>query len=464
MRFEARLAAAFAERKDLSGIQRTLRIECVVDAAHEIEVGIVEQERHKLAFFHPDTVFAGEAAADLDAVTNDFGRSFQSALELLVVAEIVENDGVEIAVASVENVADVESELSADFLDAAERLREFRTRNDAVENVDAGGDAAEGSEGILAALPEQVALFVVASDADLARFVGAADFVDGGGLRGDGFEHAFDFEEEDGARIHREARVNVVFDDAEGPTVEHFAGGGRDATGGDVGDGFAGVVHGFEYGEERFDGFGLAREFDGNFGDESESAFGADEEAGEIVGAGVALLAADADDFAAGEDEFQRGDVVGGDAIGERVRAAGVFSDVSADGGRFLTGGIGREVEAGVFDGACYVEIYDARLDDGALVVEIEFEDAIHAREDEHEAAGAGERPSGKPGASAATEDGNVVLVCEADDFGDFGSAGREDDEVGTAFFDGAVVFVEDEVFGAGEDGILAEKSLQRAS
>ena len=53
----------------------------------------------------------------------------------------------------------------------------------------------------------------------------AADFVDGGGLCGHGFDHAFDFEKEDGAGIHREAGVNVVFDDAKGPAVEHFAGG-----------------------------------------------------------------------------------------------------------------------------------------------------------------------------------------------------------------------------------------------
>src|SRR5262249_35579177 len=136
---------------------------------------------------------------------------------------------------------------------------------------------------------------------------------------------------------------------------------------------------GFENGEKRFDGFGLARELDGDFGDESQRAFGADEEAGEIVGAGVALLAADADDVSVGEDEFEGGDVIGGDAAGERMRAAGVFGDVAADGGGFLARWIRREVEAGVFDGAGDVEIYDARLDDGALIFEIEFEDAVHA-------------------------------------------------------------------------------------
>lgn len=48
-----------------------------------------------------------------------------------------------------------------------------------------------------------------------------------------------------------------------------------------------------------------------------------------------------------------------------------------------------------MFDGASDVEIDYAGLDDGALIFEIEFEDAIHAGEDEHEAAAAGERATG---------------------------------------------------------------------
>src|ERR1700722_2948562 len=292
MRFKARFTAAFAEWENFPGIQRALRIERVVDAAHEIEIRIGEEKRHEFAFFHADAVFAGEAAADFDAVTNDLRGGFQRTLELFVVAKIVENDGMEIAIAGVEDVADVESELSADFLDAAERLRELRTRDYPVEDIYAGSDAAESAEGVFAAFPEQVAFFVVASDADFARLVCAADFVDGGCLRSDGFEHALDFEKKDGAGIHREASVNVVFDDAEGPTVEHFAGGGGDAARGDVGDGFAGVCDGFENGEGGLDGFGLAGQFHGDFGDERERAFGADEKAGEVVGAGVALFAA----------------------------------------------------------------------------------------------------------------------------------------------------------------------------
>ncbi len=53
------------------------------------------------------------------------------------------------------------------------------------------------------------------------------------------------------------------------------------------------------------------------------------------------MLAADANDFAVGKNEFESGDMIGGDAVGEGVRAAGVFGDVAADGAGFPTGRVG---------------------------------------------------------------------------------------------------------------------------
>src|SRR5437879_6861501 len=66
MRWRARtganFAAAFAEREDLAGIEQTSGIEGVVDAAHEVEIGVGEKKRHQLGLFHADAVFGGERA------------------------------------------------------------------------------------------------------------------------------------------------------------------------------------------------------------------------------------------------------------------------------------------------------------------------------------------------------------------------------------------------------------------
>src|SRR6266704_3193734 len=45
------------------------------------------------------------------------------------------------------------------------------------------------------------------------------------------------------------------------------------------------------------------------------------------------MLAADANNLAAGKDKLESGDVIGGDAVGERVRAAGVFGNVAENAG-----------------------------------------------------------------------------------------------------------------------------------
>src|SRR5437867_472997 len=106
---DADFAAAFAEREDFAGVERTIRIKGVVDTEHEIEVSVREKKGHELGFFHADAVLAGERAADFDAITNNLGRGLHCASKLTFVARIVENDRVKIAVAGVEDVANVEA-------------------------------------------------------------------------------------------------------------------------------------------------------------------------------------------------------------------------------------------------------------------------------------------------------------------------------------------------------------------
>ncbi len=277
MRANADFAAAFAEGEDFAGIEGGIGIEGIVNAAHEIEVGVGEEERHELGFFHADAVFSCESAADFDAIADDFRGGLQGALELRGVAGIVKYDGMQVAVAGVEDVTDLKAVLIADLPDAAKGLRKFRTGNDAVEDVIAGGQAAKRAESVLAAFPEEVAFGVVARDADFAGTMGIANFGYRGGLSGDCFREAFDLNEENSGAVHGETGVDVVFDGAQRPAVEHFARSRSDTASGDVDDGVGGVVDGIEDGEKSFDGFGLARKFYGDFGDQCERAFRADE-------------------------------------------------------------------------------------------------------------------------------------------------------------------------------------------
>src|SRR3981189_2718103 len=103
--------AAFAQRKDFAGIERAIGIEGVVDAAHEVEVGVGEDEWHELGLFHADAVLAGKRAADFEAVTDNFGGGLHGAFELGGIARVVEDDGMQIAVTRAENVARLKTEL-----------------------------------------------------------------------------------------------------------------------------------------------------------------------------------------------------------------------------------------------------------------------------------------------------------------------------------------------------------------
>ena len=97
--------------------------------------------------------------------------------------------------------------------------------------------------------------------------------------------------------------------------------------------------------------------------------------------------------------------MVGGDAIGEGVWAAGILGNVSTKGAGFLAGRVGCKVQSGMCDSGRQIGIHDARLDNGALIFEVDFEDAIHAREKNDDAAVARERAAGKAGARAASDE-----------------------------------------------------------
>ena len=153
----------------------------------------------------------------------------------------------------------------------------------------------------------------------------AADFFDGGGLGGHNFGEAFQFNQQDGAAVPRKTCVNEIFHGAQRPAVEHFAGRGSDRARGDVRDGFRSVVHGIENGQQGFDALRFAQQLHGNFGNQCERAFRTNHQAGEIVAERIAVARAHAANFSIGQNQFQRGDVIAGHSVRQRVRAAGIF-------------------------------------------------------------------------------------------------------------------------------------------
>ncbi len=92
-------------------------------------------------------------------------------------------------------------------------------------------------------------------------------------------------------------------------------------------------------------------------------------------------------DLAAGQHHFDSSDVIHRDAIHQGVGAAGVFGDVAADGAGLLAGGIGREVEPEMRDMLRELQVDHPGLHYGALVLNVNLENAVHAREGDDNAA-----------------------------------------------------------------------------
>ena len=99
--------------------------------------------------------------------------------------------------------------------------------------------------------------------------------------------------------------------------------------------------------EHRAEALRIARQADPDLGDDGQRALAADEHADQIEPGRIFGGTAESDDLALGRDDLEAEDVVDGDAVLERVRAAGVGGHVAADGAGALARRIGGVVVAG---------------------------------------------------------------------------------------------------------------------
>ncbi len=280
-------------------------------------------------------------------------------------------------------------------------------------------------------------------------------------LRFRDFAQSVNFDQQDGRAIERKSGVNVVFDGANRPAVEHLARCRRDSARGNLGHRFGRVVNGIKNGQQSLHGFGIAREFHGDFSDQAKRSFGADEQSRQIVARRIERCAPETHQLAAREHNFKRDNVVRGHAVRQRVRPAGIFGNISADRAGFLARRIGSEMKSEVLHGSAEVGIYHARLHRGALVFSVNFNDAFHARKGNDDPAVPRDCAAGKASSRAAANDWNLVAIGEPHDFDHIGRGARENHAVRPRYLDRAVVLVEQQVLRLVEDPASAQKLRQ---
>ena len=132
---------------------------------------------------------------------------------------------------------------------------------------------------------------------------------------------------------------------------------------------------------------------------------------------------------AVGEHDLHLQHVVGGEAVLQAVRAAGVLRDVAADGADLLAGRVGRVVEPVRGGGLGDLEVVDAGLEHRAPVLDVDLEDAAQLLHRDHDAVGDGHRAAREAGARAARHERHPVLRAEPDRARDLlGVAGEHDE------------------------------------
>jgi hypothetical protein len=143
------------------------------------------------------------------------------------------------------------------------------------------------------------------------------------------------------------------------------------------------------------------------------------------------------------------------------VRSAGILRHIAANRAGLLARGIGGIEELLILDRQRDVEIDDARLHHRAFVGEVEFEDAVHARERDNDPALARDRSAAQARARAAPHHRNAVIARQLHDRRDVARRPGKDDHVRAVLVHASVVFVQHQVLGAVEDASWTQQLHQ---
>ena len=198
--------------------------------------------------------------------------------------------------------------------------------------------------------------------------------------------------------------------------VHHLDRGREDPGGHDPRNRGACGIGRLEAGEERAYDLWHPDDPERHLGDDAERPLRSHDDAEQVHAVGVERLPAELDHLAVGQDDRRPGDVMGGEAVLQAVRAAGVLGDVAADRADLLARRIGGVEVAVRRDRARDVEVRDAGLHDHAPALDVDLEDCVHAGERDDDTACDRRGASREPRARAAGDERDAGRVTRAHD------------------------------------------------
>ena len=285
----------------------------------------------------------------------------------------------QVAVAGVEHVGHPDPRRRRDLGDRREHLRQRGARDDAVLDDVVGTDPAHGREGGLAALPDQRALGRVDGQPQFTGAVLPAEPLDLLELALDLDRGAVELDDQHGAGALRIAAVGRCLGGLDGEGVHHLDGRGNDPGADDRRGGRSGLVGGGEAHQQGADVLRQSGQLDRHRRGDAEGALGAHDGAEQVVAGGIGGESAELDDFALRRDELRADHVIGGEAVLQAVRPAGVLGQVAADRAHLLARRVGRIVVAVRCHRPGDLEVGHPRFHGHAPVGDIDVDHPVHA-------------------------------------------------------------------------------------
>jgi len=97
------------QRNDFTGITELLGIENLPEAIHDLQVIVGEEPGHAVFLFQANTVLTAQDTTEINAGAEDCFPCLQHARDLLSIPLVVQDQWVQIAIASVEDVGNTQT-------------------------------------------------------------------------------------------------------------------------------------------------------------------------------------------------------------------------------------------------------------------------------------------------------------------------------------------------------------------
>jgi len=298
---------------------------------HRVEIIVAELFAEVARFVVADAVLARHRAAVSQTHAQDVARDRFGLVLFAFDACVVQHERMQVSVAGVEHVGDAEPVFLGQTRHGGEHLGQPLARYRAIDAVIVRRDAPDRRKRRLAAGPEQKPLLFRARDPAGQRAAFQGDRLDARQQMIDLGLRAVELDDQQRLDVERIAGMDESFGGVDRRLVHHFHAAGNDPGADDPRHAFAGRLDLAETDHQRARGLGLLQDPHGDLGNDAEQAFGACDDAHQVVAAALGGLAADLDDFARDQHDFAAQHVVGGHAVFQAMHAAGILRDIAAD-------------------------------------------------------------------------------------------------------------------------------------